>query len=143
MLDRVRPGLIPMDTVKHTKKFRQDSTLPTFRVEVVVTEHGERYPLIVSRSSNLPLFSPCVWLTASRRVKGFAAGTLSNNAQTVASVYSWAVARDLDLEERIRGGFPGPLGNRRARRPPPFGGEDSAEAPQSPEVSSHGTCPRT
>lgn len=85
-------------------KFRQDSALPAYRVEVVVAEHGERHPLVVNRSSGLPLFNPCVWLTASRRVKGFAAGTLGNNAQTVASVYSWAVARGLDLDERFRVG---------------------------------------
>lgn len=75
-----------------------------YRVEVLVSEHGERHPLIISKASGLPLFSPSVWLTSHRRTSGLAAGTLANNAQTLAYVYVWAELRGIALDARFREG---------------------------------------
>ncbi len=90
--------------MKTTFPTRQDHLPSGFRVETLASEHGERYPLIISRASGLPLFSPSVWLIVHRRNSGLAAGTLSNNAHTLASLYGWAEARGIDLDQRFRAG---------------------------------------
>lgn len=87
-----------------TKEFRQINDSSGYCVEVVRSEYGERHSLVVSHASGLPLFSPSVWLTSHRRTNGVAAGTLANNAQTLASVYNWAKTRGIRLDERFQRG---------------------------------------
>ncbi|BDU70866.1 tyrosine-type recombinase/integrase [Mesoterricola silvestris] len=75
-----------------------------YRVETVVSDYGERHPLVVDVTTGLPLFAPSVWLTSHRRVTGVAGGTLANNAVTVAAIYDWANVRGIDLDGRFGNG---------------------------------------
>lgn len=90
--------------MKPTKSKRQNISAFGYRVESLSSEHGERHPLIVSKATGLPVFAASVWLTVHRRNSGLAVGTIFNNAQTLAAIYSWAEARGTELDRRFQQG---------------------------------------
>lgn len=63
---------------------------------------GERMPLLVCRSTGLPLDTATFWLTSERRPLGTQANTLEQELRHLMMFYLWGDARGIDPIERMR-----------------------------------------
>lgn len=63
---------------------------------------GEGMPLLVRRSTGLPLEAPSYWLTSERRPLGTQANSLEQDLRNIILMYLWGDARGIDPVERIQ-----------------------------------------
>ena len=63
---------------------------------------GERTPLLVRRSTGLPLDATSFWLTSERRSLGTQANTLEQELRNLVLLFLWGDARGIDPMERMR-----------------------------------------
>lgn len=73
-----------------------------FFVRIIVLESGERFPLLIERSTGMPLFNPTVYLVSMRRAKGLAEATLERDARSIIFLYLWGMKNGVDVEQRFR-----------------------------------------
>ncbi|MEA2774479.1 MAG: hypothetical protein QOD93_7441, partial [Acetobacteraceae bacterium] len=59
-------------------------------------------PLLVQRSTGLPLQAPSYWLTSERRPLGTQANALEQEIRNIILMYLWGDARGIDPVERIQ-----------------------------------------
>ena len=66
----------------------------------VVSDHGERFALVVELSTGIPHFRTTVFSTTMRRSKGLAANTLLRDSRCLARTLTWADRAEIDLVDR-------------------------------------------
>lgn len=71
-----------------------------FQTKVIVLEGGERFPLMLQRSTGLPVGPVTDWAIASLRGKPIA--TSKRKIASVALLYGWAEKRRIDLDARFQ-----------------------------------------
>lgn len=71
-----------------------------YKVRSLMTQGGERIPLIVDAQSGLPMTKPNQYMLRDRRARCETA-TLEKELRHIALVYTWATARRIDLEVRL------------------------------------------
>ena len=72
-----------------------------YRVTTFVMDSGERYCMVVDRSSGLPLYYPTLFLTTQIRNRGDAFSTMLAAASNLVMLLSFVESRDIDLEQRF------------------------------------------
>lgn len=73
-------------------------------VKRVVFEDGEIFPMLINRSTGIPLFNPTVYLISMKRSGGVAFATLDRDLRAIMFLYLWAAKHGIDIEERFREG---------------------------------------
>jgi len=73
-----------------------------YLIREVQLPSGERMPLLVCRSTGLPLDAATFWLTSERRPLGTQANTLEQELRHVVLLYLWGDARGIDPLERMK-----------------------------------------
>ncbi|HDT2137444.1 TPA: site-specific integrase, partial [Enterobacter roggenkampii] len=72
-----------------------------YGVTKFVMDSGERYCMVVDRSSGLPLYYPTLFLTTQIRNRGDAFSTMLAAASNLVMLLSFVESRDIDLEQRF------------------------------------------
>lgn len=70
-----------------------------FQIKVIILEGGERFPLMLERSTGLPVGAVTDW--AAMNLRGNPIATSKRKVSSVALLYQWAVDRHIDLEARL------------------------------------------
>lgn len=73
-----------------------------FFVKVIPFQGGERFPMLLERTSGMPLFNPTVYLVSMRRAKGLAEATMERDARAIIFLYCWGAKNGVDVEKRFR-----------------------------------------
>ena len=71
------------------------------KVSSFVFDTGERYCLIISEETGLPVFYPNLYLTTQMRNRGVSYSTLNTEAAHIAVLYTFCSQQKIDLEGRL------------------------------------------
>ena len=70
-----------------------------FQTKVIILEGGERFPLMLERSTGIPVGPVTDWAVTNLRSKPIA--TSKRKVLAIALLYQWALGRNIDLEARL------------------------------------------
>ncbi|WP_114418023.1 site-specific integrase [Marinospirillum perlucidum] len=73
-----------------------------FHVSSFVFDTGERYSLMVSKESGLPVYYPNLYLMTQLRNRSVSSSTLAAEAAHLVGLYSFCKRQEIDLESRLR-----------------------------------------
>ena len=73
-----------------------------FQVSSFVFDTGERYCLMVSKDSGLPVYYPNLYLMTQLRNRSVSSSTLVAEAAHLAGLYSFCKKQEIDLESRLK-----------------------------------------
>lgn len=71
-----------------------------FQTKVIILEGGERFPLMIQRSTGLPVGAVTDWALSNLRANPIA--TSKRKVASVALLYEWAEQREIDLDARFQ-----------------------------------------
>ena len=74
-------------------------------VRTIVLASGERFPILLERASGVPLFEPAVYSVTELRATNKAANTIEHALRSVMLLLLFLKGREIDLEQRMRGGL--------------------------------------
>lgn len=79
-----------------------NSEINPYTIEWARFESGERLPLLVRRSTGLPIEAPTYWIASNERALNKAAATLEKQLRHLMLLYLWADTQGLALEDLIQ-----------------------------------------
>lgn len=74
-----------------------------YKVRIIICENGERFPILISSATSLPIRYPNRWILISRRTNN-QTSTLERELRTIGFLYWWAEKTGINLDERLATG---------------------------------------
>lgn len=75
-----------------------------YRIEMLVFENGERYPLLINNEDGMPMHNPTLFITSELRNRGNAESTMVAGLRAIMFVYAWGIKNKFDIEDRFNKG---------------------------------------
>ena len=70
-------------------------------VKTITFDSGEQFPMLITRSTGIPMFKPTVYLISMKRAKGLAVATLERDLRAIMFLYLWGLKHGVDIEQRF------------------------------------------
>ena len=87
-----------------TCTYRNSKYMSQYQVRTACFSNGERFPILISGATGVPLFEPTIYAASELRGKNSASNTMAQAMRSVMLLYIVLERRGIDLNQRMAGG---------------------------------------